>query len=61
MFDALLPYLPEIIRSYSPLQRVSVSAEVGEYAVNRLVEGENMIFLIYFMKEIDGTWRLNAM
>ena len=61
VFDALLPYMPDIIRSYSPLQRVSVSENIGEYAVNRLIEDENMIFLIYFVKELDGTWRLAAM
>jgi hypothetical protein len=61
VFDALLPYMPQIVPSYSPLQRVSVSAEIAEYAVNRTIDGQDWIFLIYFVKDPDGVWRLDAM
>lgn len=61
VFEALLPHMPEIISSYSPLQRVSISANIGEYAVNRTINGQNRIFLIYFLRGADGVWRLDAM
>jgi hypothetical protein len=61
VFDVLLPYMPEILASYSPLQRVVVSTDIAEYAINRLINGENRIFLIYFFKDVDGTWRIAAM
>jgi hypothetical protein len=61
VFDALLPQMPEIIASYSSLQQVSISSDIGEYAVNRTINGENWIFLIYFLKDADGVWRLDAM
>ena len=61
VFDVLLPHMPEIIASYSPLQRISISSDIGEYAITRLLEGKNRLFLIYFLKDDDGVWRLDAM
>ena len=61
VFDVLLPHMPEIIASYSPLQRISISSDIGEYALTRLLEGKNQLFLIYFLKDDDGVWRLDAM
>ncbi|MBI3301589.1 MAG: hypothetical protein HYZ72_05875, partial [Deltaproteobacteria bacterium] len=61
VFDRLLPYMPQIIASYSPLQQVSLSADIGEYAVMRVIDGQLRLFLIYFLKDADGVWRLDAM
>ncbi|NOT56456.1 MAG: hypothetical protein HOP18_17805 [Deltaproteobacteria bacterium] len=61
VFDALLPHMAEIIASYSPLQRVSVSENVGEYAIIRTLDGANHLFLLYFVKDHEGVWKLDAM
>jgi PKD repeat protein len=61
VFQALLPQMPQIIASYSPLRRISISESIGEYAVNRTINGRNKIFLIYFLKDPDGVWRLDTM
>lgn len=61
VFDTLLPYFPGITASYSALQRVSVSSEIGEYAVNRVIDGIDQIFFIYFLRDADGVWRLDSM
>lgn len=61
VFDVLLSQMPQIIASYSSLQQVSISSDIGEYAINRTINGENWIFLIYFLKDADGVWRLDAM
>ncbi len=61
VFSILLPDMAALIASYSPLQRGFVASEVAEYAVNRIIEGHNKIFLIYFIKGADGVWRLDAM
>ena len=61
VFDKLLPSMPTIIASYSPLQRVSISGDIGEYAINRTINGVNRIFLIYFLQGDDGTWLIDAM
>ncbi len=53
--------MAEIIRSYSPLQRVYAAEDVGEYAVIRTREEQNHRFLIYFVKDPDGMWKLEAM
>lgn len=61
VFTALLPQMPQIVASYSPLRRVSISENIGEYAINRTINGRNKIFLIYFLKDQDGVWRLDGM
>lgn len=61
VFDKLLPQMPAIVASYSALQRVSVSADIGEYAVNRTIDGVNRIFLIYFVRDANGVWLIDAM
>jgi hypothetical protein len=57
----LLADLPTIVASYSPLQRVSLSPDIGEYAVNRTIDGEDRIFLVYFLRGVDGVWRIDVM
>lgn len=61
VFQTLLAQMPQIIASYSPLRRVSITGEIGEYAINRTIGGRNKLFLIYFLKDSDGVWRLDAM
>ncbi len=61
VFDALLPHMAAIIASYSPLQRVSISENVGEYAIIRTIDGANHLFLLYFVKDDEGMWKLGAM
>jgi hypothetical protein len=61
VFEVLLPHMPEIVDSYSPLMRVSISSNIGEFAVNRTIDGELKIFFIYYLKGNDGVWRLNSM
>jgi hypothetical protein len=61
VFQKLLPRFPDIIGSYSPLQRSSVAATYGEYAVNRTINGVNRIFFIYFIQDEDGVWRIDSL
>jgi hypothetical protein len=61
VFDVLLLHMSEIISSYSPLRGVTVTPGYAEYALNRTINGEKRIFLIYFLKDADGVWRLDAM
>jgi len=61
VFEALLPHLSEVVASYSPLMLVSLSDEIGEFAVNRTVDGQLKLFLVYYLKGKDGTWRLESM
>ncbi|MBI3386971.1 MAG: hypothetical protein HY027_04430 [Deltaproteobacteria bacterium] len=61
VFEALLANMPSIVASYSPLQRVSLAPEIGEYGVNRTIDGRDRIFLVYFLHGSDGVWRIEAM
>lgn len=61
VFDVLLPDFPAIIASYSGLQRVTVTSGVGEYAINRMIDGVDQIFFVYFLQGQDGIWRLDSM
>ena len=61
VFDALIPQMSNIVTSYSPLQRVDISENIGEYAVNRTIDGVDRIFFIYFLLDADGVWRLDSM
>jgi hypothetical protein len=61
VFDLLLPQMPAIIASYSPPLRVSVSESIGEYAVTRPYQGKTRVYLIYYLQDADGVWRLDEM
>jgi hypothetical protein len=61
VFQRLLPQMPAIIASYSPLERTSITEDIGEYGVVRPYNGGNHLYLIYFLKGADGVWRLDSM
>lgn len=61
VFDVLMPHMRDIVSSFSPLLRSSISASIGEYAVVRPGNGQQNVFLIYFIKDRNGVWRLDAM
>ncbi len=61
VFDALMPDMQRIVSSCSVPQAGSISQEVGEYAINRVIDGINHVFFIYFLKGGDGVWRLDSM
>ena len=60
-FDTLASLLPQIVASFSELQLVTLSSELGEYAINRVINGEDRIFFIHFGQDGDGVWRLQSM
>lgn len=61
LISALQPYLPQIVANFAPLQLSSLEGGIGEYAVNRVIDGVNRIFFIYFLQDEDGVWRLDSM
>ena len=60
-FDVLLPHMGEIVSSFSPLMRSSISASTSEYAVVRPSPVGGNLFFIYFIKDQNGVWRLDSM
>lgn len=61
VFDALLPFFPGIVASYSPLAQSSVSENIAEYGVTRLDGATKRLYLIYFVRDANGVWRIDGM
>lgn len=61
VFSALQDELPTIASSFSELQLVDINTNYAEYAINRMIDGENRLFLIYFVRDRDGNWKLDRM
>ncbi len=61
VFDILIPTYAAIAASFSVPQRSAVTADLGEYAINRTINGVNQLFLVYFVLGADGVWRLDSM
>jgi hypothetical protein len=61
VFDALLPYLGSIVSTWSALQPSSLDGDSAEYGINKTIDGINRIFLIDFVFDSDGVWRLDSM
>lgn len=61
VFQALQPNMPEIIASYSAPKRISVSEDIGEYAIKRMINSQDRVYMIYFLRDANGVWRLDAM
>jgi hypothetical protein len=61
VFDTLMPYMAEIVGSYSPLARSSIGTHISEYAVTRGANGSKRLYLIYFLLDADGIWRIDEM
>jgi hypothetical protein len=53
--------MPTIVASYSPIQGVSAGSEIMEYGVVKTICGESRVFLIYFVRDADGVWRIGGM
>lgn len=61
VFDALIPRMPAIISSYSLLQRSFITDTYVEYGINRTIDGVNRVFLIGFVTNEYGQWRVSSM
>jgi hypothetical protein len=61
VFDVLMPHMAEIIGSYTEPQFGSYAEGMAEYAIGRPINGVNHVFLIYFLQDPNGIWRLDSM
>ena len=61
VLDALRPNLPQIVASYGAPQLSTISDGLGEYVLGRKINGVNQIFFIYFLRDVDGVWRMDSM
>lgn len=62
IFDSLLPSLPAVVASLSSIKPAQFANTVGEYIVTRQApDGTLKLFLIYFILDADGVWRIDSM
>ena len=61
VFDALLPYVGEIAENYSELVRLSINPDIAEYMVRRTGGDGMKIFIVSFLRDFEGNWKLNGM
>src|SRR5690606_21559534 len=58
LFDGLAGRWPQIFATFTAMEPAILSSGFTEYAVNRTIDGENRLFLIYFAQDKNGVWRL---
>ncbi len=61
VFGKLKSQLRRITSSFSPLRPSIIAGQYAEYGINRTIDGINRIFLIYFVQDNDGVWRIDSM
>jgi hypothetical protein len=61
VFDALLPFMPDIVASYSTPAKAEITPTSGEYGVSRMDGDKRRLYLINFMQGADGVWRVDEM
>lgn len=61
VFDVLKDDYAQLMTSFSVPSATSIDSDVAEYMVSRVINGEKRIFLIYFVRDFDGVWRVDSM
>ncbi|MEW8544011.1 MAG: PKD domain-containing protein [Candidatus Thiodiazotropha sp.] len=61
IYYLLLPYFSEIVQSYSSLQLYKIYPNYASYVINRDIEGADRAFIISFVKDDTGLWRVSSM
>lgn len=61
VFDALMPHMQQIVGTFSPLLRSSISGSLAEYAIVRPSSSDGGVFLVYFIRDQGRNWRLDSM
>ncbi len=60
-FETLAYKMPQIVSGFSSLQSSNLGSEYAEYGVNRIINGENHLFFVYYLKDGQGIWRIQSM
>ena len=52
--------LPDIVTSFKAFGGLDIGGDVAQYALKRSVNGKTKIYLIEFLRDGDGVWRLDS-
>jgi len=60
VFNELDAKLPQIVDTFAGIGAISLDNELAAYALKR-IDGENIkIFMIEYMRDLDGVWRIDS-
>jgi len=60
VFNELDGNLPQIVDTFAAIGAISLDNELAAYALKR-IDGENIkIFMIEYMRDLDGVWRIDS-
>ena len=61
VLNALLPNMEEIVANLGEMERVSIDNTSAEYIIPRTLNGETRLFIVTFVPDPEGNWRLNSL
>lgn len=61
VFEALATEMRKVVRSFSALKQSQIHSEYAEYAIRSDDNGVDRLYLIYFVQDSDGVWRIASM
>jgi hypothetical protein len=61
ILNELLPYVQEITANLGSMERMSIDTNSAEYIIPRTVNGERRLFIVTFVRDPEGNWRLNSL
>ncbi|MFC1685324.1 hypothetical protein ACFL0R_07655 [Pseudomonadota bacterium] len=61
VIDSLMGSLPEIVSSFSNLKKIESTENMAPYVVSRVQQGQQYAYIITFIRNKDGVWKLYEM
>jgi hypothetical protein len=61
IFEPLMDRIDEVAANYTNPERVSINEDMAEYVVRRVGGNGDRVFIITFVKDEEGEWKINSM
>jgi hypothetical protein len=61
VLNELKPFMLEIVASMGALERMNITATSAEYLIPRTGEGDSRLFIVTFIRDAEGNWKLNSL
>jgi hypothetical protein len=61
VLNELLPFMEDITDNLGSLERMSIDNQSAEYIIPRTLKGEARLFIVTFVPDAEGNWKLNSL
>ena len=61
VLNALLPHMEEITANLDKMERLSIDNSSAEYIIPRTLNDETRLFIVTFVADSEGNWKLNSL